>query len=110
MSRCLAVLVLLPFFAAAPGHAQVRGLPVSNGAHARRPSDLDVTLLEHPEFKAATPSLADGMITRREVSTNAFVGMGLVDMNGRARDGSDMRADVPRVISTNPAVAFVVKF
>lgn len=109
MSRRLAVVVLLPLFAAAPGHAQVKGLTASNGAHARRPSDLDVNLLEHPEFKVSTP-LADGMITRREVSSSAFVGMGLVDMNGRARDGSDMRADVPRVISTNPAVTFVVKF
>lgn len=109
MSRCLAVLVLLPFFAAAPGYAQVKGLMAPSGAHARPPSDLDVNVLEHPEFNTQR-SLADGMITRRAVSSSAFFGMGIVDMNGRARDGSDMRADVPRVITSNPAVTFVVKF
>lgn len=109
MSKCLAMLVLFPLFAAAPGHAQARELSAANNAHARRPSDLDVNLLEHPEFNLARP-MADGMVTRREVSSSAFVGMGLVDMNGRAADGSDMRADVPRVITSNPAVTFVVKF
>lgn len=109
MSRCLAVLVLLPFFAVAPGHAQVKGSVAANQVHAGRPSDLDVNLLQHPEFNAADP-LADGMIAQHEVSSRAFLGMGLVPMNGRRRDGSDMRADVPREITSNPAVTFVVKF
>ncbi len=109
MSKCLAVLVLAPLFAAAPGYAQPTGSRAPNGPHLARPSSFGVNQLQHPEFRNAIP-FADGMITERDVSSSAFLGMGLVPMNGRRRDGLDMRADVPRVITRNPAVTFVVKF
>lgn len=82
----------------APGNSQ-----------AAHPRTVDLDLTSNSQFSTGE-RFVNGMITERDLSSNSFVGMGLVSMNGRKRDGSDMRADVPRVITQNPAVTFVVKF
>lgn len=53
---------------------------------------------------------AGGMISTDNVSPDAMLGVGLVKMHGRERNGSDMRVGAPEVDTRNPAVTFVVKF
>ena len=52
-----------------------------------------------------------GLITKEDAATDTLVGLGLVKMRGRARNGSDMQpgADV-EVQKRNPAVTVVLKF
>lgn len=104
----LALCVAAPVVGTSAAHAQMKALVTGDAqpAHSRT-VDFDIT--SHSQFSAGQP-FANGMITERDFSSNAFVGMGLVRMHGRKKDGSDMRADVPPVITQNPAVTFVVKF
>lgn len=109
MGKWLGVCAALPLVASATAPAQVRQ-PAQVLRSGIGPSHVaDLAALQHPEFIAAKP-LANGMLTQKDLSSNAFLGVGLVDMRGRRRDGTDMRAGVPPTISTNPAVTFVVKF
>ena len=52
-----------------------------------------------------------GLIKKEDVATDTIVGLGLVKMRGRKRNGSDMQpgADV-EVQKRNPAVTVVLKF
>ena len=109
MRRWLAVCLAVPVIGSSGAHAQMKGLAPSGALHSTHSRSLEFNMPTPPQF-ATGPQFANGMITERDVSSNAFFGMGLVSMNGRNRDGSDMRADVPRVITRNPAVTFVLKF
>lgn len=109
MRLWLAMCVAAPVIGASPAHAQMKGLPAGHAAQSSHPRTLDFDVTNRAQFSAGQ-QFADGMITERDLSSNAFVGMGLVRMEGRRRDGSDMRADVPRETTRNPAVTFVVKF
>lgn len=109
MGKWLGVCAALPIVASATAFAQAKQSPQVVRSSVGASHVTDLAALQHPEFNAAKP-LANGMLTEEDLSSNAFLGVGLVDMRGRRRDGSDMRADVPPTISTNPAVTFVVKF
>lgn len=105
----LAMCVAAPAFGASVAQAQMKGIATGAQAQPSHPPMVDLDVTSHAQFSAG-PQFANGMITERDLSSSAFVGMGLVRMEGRMRDGSDMRADVPRVTTRNPAVTFVVKF
>jgi len=50
------------------------------------------------------------MVVQQDVGTNAFVGVGLANIYGRARSGSNQRISDRPARSRKPAVTFVLKF
>jgi hypothetical protein len=70
---------------------------------------LDFSIVRQQENEVSSP-FQHGMLTQKEVGSDSFLGIGLVKMRGRRKDGSDMRAGVDPVVTRNPAVTFVLKF
>jgi hypothetical protein len=96
---------LLPFTAASAAHAQLKQLVPAD--HPARTADFS---LSRQAWTNDPPPLAGGMLTSDEIGPNTLVGVGLVKMRARKRDGSDLRTGAPAAQTRNPAVTFVLKF
>ena len=88
--------------------AQMNPFPPHQAKAVARSADLSL----HGDTWVNDPGPFDGgLITKEDAATDTIVGLGLVKMRGRARNGSDMQpgADVD-VQKRNPAVTVVLKF
>jgi hypothetical protein len=103
----LAICSVLPLAAATGAHAQIRALMHSQ---TQSPPHAANFALSTQSWTNDPPPFADGMITTDKVAPETIVGIGLVRMHGRKRNGSDFRTGAPAVQTRNPAVTFVLKF
>src|SRR5690348_12964187 len=106
MSKWLAIAVL-PLVTATAAHAELKGLAPADIAELAQTRALDFRLMRQRGFDPV-PLLIDGMVARRGLSPNAFVGIGLARMYGRKKRGDMRISDQPS--ARKPAVTFVVKF
>ena len=88
---------------------QLKGLAPGEVAAFARTRALDLRIVqqagpEHPH------SLVGGMIVSREVAPNATIGLGLGNLYGRRKAGSDVRITGGPRGSRKPAVKFVLRF
>ena len=109
MREWLPVAAVLPLIAGATAaHAQTKGLAPTDVATVARTRALDLRLMQQKGY-APAPSLMGGMIAQRDLSSSAFVGVGLARMYSRKKRG-DMRVTDQPTSGRKPAVTFVVKF
>jgi len=106
MAKWLAI-VALPLVTATAAHAEFKGLAPADIAELAQTRTLDFRLMQ--QRGADRPALLiDGMIARRGLAPNAFVGIGLAHIYGRKKRGDTRISDQPS--ARKPAVTFVVKF
>jgi|SRR5690348_9953019 hypothetical protein len=106
MAKWLAIAVL-PLLTATAAHAEFKGLAPADIAEIARSRTLDFRLNQQAGVDQP-PLLIDGMIARRGLAPNAFVGIGLARMYGRKKRGDVRVTDQPS--ARKPAVTFVLKF
>jgi hypothetical protein len=106
MGKWLAIAVL-PLAAATAAHAEFKGLAPADVAKLAQTRAVDFRVMQQRGVER-TPLLIDGMIARRGLAPNAFVGIGLARMYVRKKRGEMRISDQPSV--RKPAVTFVVKF
>lgn len=95
--------------ASAAGAQEFKGLAPNEVAAIARTRALDLRISPQAGLPRAHP-LVGGMIVSRDVSPNATIGLGLANIYGRKKTGSDVRiAGGPRG-SRKPAVKFVLRF
>lgn len=99
--------VVLAFSAASAAHAQLKGMALPDIADVARTRTLDLRLMQERGVTRPAP-LVDGMIARRGVAPNMFVGFGFARMYGRKKRGDSRVSDQPS--TRKPAVTFVLKF
>ena len=109
MKAWLAFCALLPLVAATAAQGQLRKLVQIEGGTATSTRTARFAIPAQAWISAPAP-LAGGMITTDQVGPNAVLGLGLVKMRGRKRDGSDLKTGATPAQRRNPAVTFVVKF
>jgi hypothetical protein len=97
----------LPLVTATAAHAEFKGLAPADVAELARTRTLDFRLLQQHGVDRE-PLLIDGMIAKRGVAPNAFVGFGLAHMYSRKRRGDSRISEQPS--ARKPAVTFVLKF
>lgn len=101
------VVALLQLLTATAAKAEFKGLAPADIAQIAQTHALDFRLSQ--QRGADRPSLLlDGMIARRGLAPNAFVGIGLAHMYGRKKGGGARVSDQPS--ARKPAVTFVLKF
>jgi hypothetical protein len=108
MARWLAIAAVLPLFAAAGAHAQVRPLIPNEIVVIARTHALDWRLAQEQGIERPLP-LMRGMLVQRDVAPNAFVGVGLANLYGRKKGSDPSLGDRP-TRSRKPAVTFVMRF
>ena len=106
MTKWLAI-ALLPLVTATAAHAEFKGLAPADIAAVARTRTLDFRLMQQ-HGADRPPLLIDGMIARRGLAPNAFVGIGLAHMYGRRKRGDIRISSQPS--ARKPAVTFVLKF
>jgi hypothetical protein len=99
----------LPLVTATAAQAQLRKLAQIEGAGAPPTRTVHFSIPAQAWVNAPAP-FAGGVVTTDEMGPNTMLGVGLVRMRGRKRDGSDLRTGAPAAQRRNPAVTFVVKF
>jgi hypothetical protein len=109
MRYWLAAAGIVASTATAPAQAQMRGLAPSVIANVARAHTIDLRLSQQQGATGPVP-LIRGMVVQQDVGTNAFVGVGLANIYGRARSGSNQRISDRPARSRKPAVTFVLKF
>lgn len=109
MREWLPVAAALPLLAvASSAYAQVKGLAPAEVATLAHTRTIDLRLLQQQGYDRA-PLLMGGMIAQRDLSPNAFVGVGLARIYGRKKRGDARISDQPTA-GRKPAVTFVLKF
>jgi hypothetical protein len=108
MARWLAIFAMLPLFAAAGAHAQVRPLIPNEIVVVARSHALDWRLAQEQGIERPLP-LMRGMLVQKTVAPNAFLGVGLANLYGRKKGADSNLGDRP-ARSRKPAVTFVMKF
>jgi len=101
------VAAVLALGTASAAHAQMKGLAPADISDVARTQTLDLRLMQERGVNRP-PLLIDGMIARRGVAPNAFIGFGLARMYGRKKRGDARVSGEPS--TRKPAVTFVVKF
>ena len=101
------VAVALTLGVATAAHAQFKGVTAADIADVARTRALDLRVLQE-RAPGRPPLLVDGMIARRGLAPNAFVGVGLARIYGRKKRGDSRISDQPS--ARKPAVTFVLKF
>ena len=108
MREWLAICSAVPLAAATPAYAQMRTLLPAQAPSLPHEANFGVS---DQSWTNDPAPLADGMITTEGTAPNSMVGVGLVKMHGRKRNGSDLRPGNDSDFETrNPAVTFVLKF
>jgi len=108
MARWLAICAVFPLFAAGRAHAQVRPLIPNEIVVVARSHALDWRLAQEQGIERPLP-LMRGMLVQKNVTPNAFFGVGLANLYGRKKGADANLADRP-ARSRKPAVTFVMKF
>jgi hypothetical protein len=106
MAKWLAV-ALLQLSTATAAQAEFKGLAPADVAQIAQTHALDFRLNQQRGVEHA-PVLVDGMIARRGLAPNAFVGIGLAHMYSRKKRSGARVSDQPS--ARKPAVTFVLKF
>lgn len=109
MTRWLGLLIVLPLVAATAARAQVKGIATADVASVARIHQIDLRLSQQQGYDRPLP-LVQGMIVRRDLAPNAFMGLGLANMYGRKKSGANGRPGDPPARTRKPAVTFVMKF
>ena len=91
------------------GAQQLKGLAAHDLAAVARTRALDLRILQQSPAPVPQP-FAGGMLVRREVAPNAMLGLGLANLYGRKKSGSDVRITGGPGRSRKPAVKFVLRF
>ena len=107
MRNWLAITAILPFAATTAGHAQMKGLALTEIPRVARSHELDLRIAQQHGNEGPVP-LISGMVFQRDVSSNAFVGVGLANIYGRKK--RTLRINDAPTQSRKPAVTFVMKF
>lgn len=101
------VIAVIALGTASAAHAQLKGLAPADIADVARTRNMDLRVMQERGVDRA-PLLIDGMIARRGLAPNAFVGFGLARMYGRKKRGDPRVSAEPT--TRKPAVTFVLKF
>ena len=109
MKWWLAMTVVLPLAAAAPAHAQMKGLAPGEISNVARTRTLDLRVSQQFGIERPEP-LVRGTILRHELAPNATVGIGLSNVYAKKKAGTDWRIGERPARSRKPAVTFVLKF
>jgi hypothetical protein len=108
MSKWLALAAATAMVAPGAALAQIAGLAAPDVANVAKSRQLDFRLSQQQGSTGPLP-LVGGMVAQRDLSPNAFVGLGLANMYSRKKRG-DARINDPPRIARKPAVTFVLKF
>src|SRR4051812_8216126 len=98
-------------WSSAAGAQQLKGLAAHDIAAVARARALDLRI--SPQDQVAVPRpFAGGMLVSREVAPNAMLGLGLglANLYGRKKSGSDVRITGGPGRSRKPSVKFVLRF
>jgi hypothetical protein len=96
-------------WSSAAGAQQLKGLAAPDIAAVARARALDLRI--SPQDQVAVPRpFAGGMLVSREVAPNAMLGLGLANLYGRKKSGSDVRITGGPSRSRKPSVKFVLRF
>jgi len=96
-------------WSSAAGAQQMKGLAAHDVAAVARTRALDLRI--SPQYPAPVPQrFMGGMLVSREVAPNAVLGLGLANLYGRRKSGSDVRITGGPGRSRKPAVKFVLRF
>src|SRR5437762_905263 len=109
MRDWLALAGILTIALAAPAKAQMKGLAPFEVANVARAHTIDLRVSQQQGY-VGPAHLIRGMVVQQDIATNAFVGVGLANIYGRARSGSNQRINDRPSRSRKPAVTFVLKF
>ena len=93
----------------AAGGQQLKGLALSDVAAVARARALDFRMSQQPPATAPR-RFVGGMLVSRDVAPNATLGLGLANIYGRRKPGSDVRITGGPGRSRKPAVKFVLRF
>ncbi len=107
MRKWLAVAAILPLAAATAGHAQMKGLALSDIPKVAHNHEIDLRIAQQHGREGPLP-LMRGMMVQRDVSANSFVGIGLANIYARKK--RSLRVNDAPTRSRKPAVTFVMKF
>jgi hypothetical protein len=88
---------------------QMQGLAAHDIAAVARTRALDLRISQQDPVAIPRP-FAGGMLVSREVAPNAMLGLGLANLYGRKKSGSDVRITGGSGRSRKPAVKFVLRF
>ena len=100
---------VLIVWSSAAGAQQLKGLATHDLAAVARTRALDLRISQQGPAAAPQP-FAGGMLVSREVAPNAMLGLGLANLYGRKKSGSDVRITGGPGRSRKPAVKFVLRF
>jgi hypothetical protein len=101
--------VLVMGCAGAAGAQEIKGLSPADVAAVARTRALDLRISPQADFPRPH-RLVDGMIVNHELAPNATLGLGLANIYGRKKAGSDVRITGGSRGSRKPAVKFVLRF
>jgi hypothetical protein len=93
----------------AAGAQQMKGLAAHDLAAVARTRALDLRISQQGPAVIPRP-FAGGMLVSREVAPGATLGLGLANLYGRKKSGSDVRITGGPGRSRKPAVKFVLRF
>ena len=109
MGKWLALMAALALDGATGAHAQLNGLSTADVASVARSHQIDLRVSEQQGYDRPLP-LVQGMLVRRDMAPNAFMGIGLANLYGRKKSSTNARPGDPPTRSKKPAVTFVLKF
>ena len=89
--------------------AQMKGPTPAEIAGVARTRAVDLRITQRASV-APPQLLVGGMLMRKQLAPNATVGLGLANLYGRKKSGSDMRINGGPGRGRKPAVTFVLKF
>ena len=96
-------------WSSAAGAQQMKGLAAHDLAVVARTRALDLRISQQAPVPVPQP-FAGGMLVSREVAPNAMLGLGLANLYGRKKSGSDVRITGGPGRSRKPAVKFILHF
>jgi hypothetical protein len=106
MTRWLAATAALWLFGSSSAEAQMKSLGAVEVAELAKNRTLDLRIALPQQGYSSGPHLSPGMLVRRELGTNAAVGLGLANMYQKRRGGSDQQVRARK----KPAVTFTLRF
>lgn len=109
MTDWLGLAALLAVAATAPGQADMKGLVPPEIASVARARTIDLRVSQQQGYNRPWP-LMRGFTVQESIAPNAVIGVGLANIYGRAKSGSNVRVGERPPHSRKPAVTFILKF
>lgn len=105
----LAFAALLPIASGASAQAQTNAFTLTEIANVARTRTIDLRVSQQQGYNRPLP-LMRGFTVQQGIAPNAAVGVGLANIYGRPKSGSNLRVGERPPRSRKPAVTFILKF